>query len=145
MQDNKDLFSDPKHNLITWLRQFSPEDETESFLRSWLGRVLFSGEEAKKQVTVLSGGEKIRATLAKIMLEQANVLLFEDPTNHLDLESISALNDGMTAFPGNILFSSHDAEMLNTVANRLIVIENGKKVYDREQNYEEYMESKLGE
>ena len=145
MQDNKDLFSDSKHNLITWLRQFSPEDETESFLRSWLGRVLFSGEEAKKQVTVLSGGEKIRATLAKIMLEQANVLLFEDPTNHLDLESISALNDGMTAFPGNILFSSHDAEMLNTVANRLIVIENGKKVYDREQNYEEYMESKLGE
>lgn len=145
MQDNKELFSDPKLNLITWLRQFSPEDETESFLRSWLGRVLFSGEEAKKQVTVLSGGEKIRSTLAKIMLEQANVLLFEDPTNHLDLESISALNDGMTAFPGNILFSSHDAELLNTVANRLIVIENGKKVYDKESNYEDYMNEKLGE
>ena len=74
-----------------------------------------------------------------------NVLLFEDPTNHLDLESISALNDGMTAFHGNILFSSHDAELLNTVANRLIVIENGKKVFDKEENYEEYMSEKLGE
>ena len=139
MQDNKELFSDPKLNLITWLRQFSPEDETESFLRSWLGRVLFTGEEAKKNVNVLSGGEKIRANLAKIMLEQANVLCFEDPTNHLDLESISALNDGMTNFPGNILFSSHDAELLNTVANRLIVIEQGKKIFDKETNYEDYM------
>ncbi len=143
MQDNKELFSDSKLNLITWLRQFSPEDETESFLRSWLGRVLFTGEEAKKNVNVLSGGEKIRANLAKIMLEQANVLLFEDPTNHLDLESISALNDGMTSFYGNIIFSSHDAELLNTVANRLIVIKDGKIVFDKEMNYEDYMS--LGE
>lgn len=141
MQDNKELFSDPKLNLITWLRQFSPEDETESFLRSWLGRVLFTGDEALKNVTVLSGGEKIRANLAKIMLEQANVLCFEDPTNHLDLESISALNDGMTNYKGNILFSSHDAEMLNTVANRLIVIDNnGNKVFDKVTTYDEYME-----
>jgi ATPase subunit of ABC transporter with duplicated ATPase domains len=145
MQDNKELFADPKMDLINWLRQYSPEDETESFLRSWLGRVLFTGEEAKKLVHVMSGGEKIRANLAKIMLEQGNVLVLEDPTNHLDLESISALNDGMTAFKGNILFSSHDAEMLNTVANRLIVIDNEKKVFDKEITYEEYMESKLGE
>ncbi|MCR5786608.1 MAG: ATP-binding cassette domain-containing protein [Acholeplasmatales bacterium] len=145
MQDNKELFSDTKMDLINWLRQYSPEDETESFLRSWLGRVLFTGEEAKKLVHVMSGGEKIRANLAKIMLEQGNVLVLEDPTNHLDLESISALNDGMTAFKGNILFSSHDAEMLNTVANRLIVIENEKKVFDKEISYEEYMEAKLGE
>jgi len=142
MQDNKELFSNPSLNLITWLRQFSPEDETESFLRSWLGRVLFTGDEATKNSTVLSGGEKIRCTLAKIMLEQANVLCFEDPTNHLDLESISALNDGMINYKGNILFSSHDAELLNTVANRLIVIEDGKKVFDKETTYEEYMEEK---
>ncbi len=141
MQDNKELFSDKKLNLITWLRQFSPEDETESFLRSWLGRVLFTGDEALKNVTVLSGGEKIRANLAKIMLEQANVLCFEDPTNHLDLESISALNDGMVQYKGNILFSSHDAELLNTVANRIIVIDNnGNKVFDKVTTYDEYME-----
>ncbi len=142
MQDNKELFSNKNLDLIKWLRQYSKEDETESFLRGWLGRVLFRQDEALKNVTVLSGGEKIRADLARIMLEQANVLIFEDPTNHLDLESITSLNEGMKNFKGNILFSSHDAELIQTVANRLIVINNMKKEYDKQTTYEEYIEEK---
>ena len=116
MQDNKEFFSDERLDLINWLRQFSPDDQTESFIRGWLGRMLFSGEESMKKSTVLSGGEKVRCILAKMMLESGNVLIMEDPTNHLDLESITALNEGMTSFKGNILFSSHDAELLETVA-----------------------------
>lgn len=140
MQDNKEFFSDERLDLINWLRQFSPDDQTESFIRCWLGRMLFSGEESMKKSTVLSGGEKVRCILAKMMLESGNVLIMEDPTNHLDLESITALNEGMTSFKGNILFSSHDAELLETVANRIISFE-GNGIKDKMTTYEEYLDS----
>lgn len=140
MQDNKEFFSDERLDLINWLRQFSPDDQTESFIRGWLGRMLFSGEESMKKSTVLSGGEKVRCILAKMMLESGNVLIMEDPTNHLDLESITALNEGMTSFKGNILFSSHDAELLETVANRIISFE-GNGIKDKMTTYEEYHDS----
>lgn len=140
MQDNKEFFSDERLDLINWLRQFSPDDQTESFIRGWLGRMLFSGEESTKKSTVLSGGEKVRCILAKMMLESGNVLIMEDPTNHLDLESITALNEGMTSFKGNILFSSHDAELLETVANRIISFE-GNGIKDKMTTYEEYLDS----
>lgn len=140
MQDNKEFFSDERLDLINWLRQFSPDEQTESFIRGWLGRMLFSGEESMKKSTVLSGGEKVRCILAKMMLESGNVLIMEDPTNHLDLESITALNEGMTSFKGNILFSSHDAELLETVANRIISFE-GNGIKDKMTTYEEYLDS----
>lgn len=140
LQDNKEFFQNENLDLINWLRQFSPEDQTESFIRGWLGRMLFSGEESTKRSTVLSGGEKIRCVLAKMMLEGGNVLLMEDPTNHLDLESITALNEGMTNFKGNILFSSHDAELLETVANRIISFESDG-IKDKMTTYEEYIDS----
>lgn len=140
MQDNKEFFSDERLDLINWLRQFSPDDQTESFIRGWLGRMLFSGEESMKKSTVLSGGEKVRCILAKMMLESGNILIMEDPTNHLDLESITALNEGMTSFKGNILFSSHDAELLETVANRIISFE-GNEIKDKMTTYEEYLDS----
>lgn len=140
MQDNKEFFSDERLDLINWLRQFSPDDQTESFIRGWLGRMLFSGEESMKKSTVLSGGEKVRCILAKMMLESGNVLIMEDPTNHLDLESITALNEGMTSFKGNILFSSHDAELLETLANRIISFE-GNGIKDKMTTYEEYLDS----
>ena len=140
MQDNIEFFSDEIFDLINWLRQFSPDDQTESFIRGWLGRMLFSGEESMKKSTVLSGGEKVRCILAKMMLESGNVLIMEDPTNHLDLESITALNEGMTSFKGNILFSSHDAELLETVANRIISFE-GNGIKDKMTTYEEYLDS----
>lgn len=140
MQDNKEFFSDERLDLINWLRQFSPDDQTESFIRGWLGRMLFSGEESMKKSTVLSGGEKVRCILAKMMLESGNVLIMEDPTNHLDLESITALNEGMTSFKGNILFSSHDSELLETVANRIISFE-GNGIKDKMTTYEEYLDS----
>ena len=140
MQDNKEFFSDERLDLINWLRQFSPDDQTESFIRGWLGRMLFSGEESMKKSTVLSGGEKVRCILAKMMLESGNVLIMEDPTNHLDLESITALNEGMTSFKENILFSSHDAELLETVANRIISFE-GNGIKDKMTTYEEYLDS----
>lgn len=140
MQDNKEFFSDERLDLINWLRQFSPDDQTESFIRGWLGRMLFSGEESMKKSTVLSGGEKVRCILAKMMLESGNVLIMENPTNHLDLESITALNEGMTSFKGNILFSSHDAELLETVANRIISFE-GNGIKDKMTTYEEYLDS----
>lgn len=140
MQDNKEFFSNERLDLINWLRQFSPDDQTESFIRGWLGRMLFSGEESMKKSTVLSGGEKVRCILAKMMLESGNVLIMEDPTNHLDLESITALNEGMTSFKGNVLFSSHDAELLETVANRIISFE-GNGIKDKMTTYEEYLDS----
>ena len=139
-QDNKEYFSS-ELSLIDWLRQYSPEDQTETFIRGWLGRMLFSGEESMKKCNVLSGGEKVRCLFAKIMLESPNVLMFEDPTNHLDLESITALNEGMKKFKGNILFSSHDAELLETVANRIISFNADGTIIDRMTTYEEFIES----
>lgn len=139
-QDNKEYF-EKEYSLIDWLRQYSKEDQTESFIRGWLGRMLFSGEESFKKCNVLSGGEKVRCMFAKIMLESPNVLMFEDPTNHLDLESITALNEGMSNYKGNILFSSHDAELLQTVANRIISFNKDGSITDQMMTYEEFIEN----
>ena len=137
-QDNKELF-DKDLNLVDWLRQYSKEDQTETFIRGWLGRMLFSGEESLKKCNVLSGGEKVRCNFAKLMLECPNILVLEDPTNHLDLESITALNEGMTNYKGNILFSSHDAELLETVANRIISFNKDGSYVDKMTTYEEFI------
>ena len=137
-QDNKELFSSDL-NLVDWLRQFSPDEQNETFIRSWLGRMLFSGEESLKKCNVLSGGEKVRCNFAKLMLECPNILVLEDPTNHLDLESITALNEGMINYKGNILFSSHDAELLTTVANRIIQINPDGSFVDKYTTYEEFI------
>lgn len=139
-QDNKEYF-DKECSLIDWLRQYSKEDQTESFIRGWLGRMLFSGEESLKKCNVLSGGEKVRCMFAKLMLECPNILMLEDPTNHLDLESITALNEGLTAYKGNILFSSHDAELLETVANRIISFRKDGTIIDKMTTYEEFLNS----
>lgn len=126
-------------NLVEWLRQYS-KDQDETFLRGFLGRMLFSGEEALKKASVLSGGEKVRCMLAKMMLNGANVLLLEEPTNHLDLESITALNNGLIDFDGTILFTSHDHQFIQTIANRIVEITpNG--VIDRTMSYDEYLEN----
>ena len=124
-------------SLTDWLGQFSKEKDS-TFLRSWLGRMLFSGEEALKPARVLSGGEKVRCMLSKIMLESGNVILLDEPTNHLDLESITALNKGMINFKGCLLFASSDQELTDTVANRIIKI--GKtKDFDKYLTYSEYL------
>ncbi|MBY7144859.1 ATP-binding cassette domain-containing protein [Virgibacillus sp. NKC19-3] len=125
--------------LVEWLRQYSPEDQTETFLRGFLGRMLFSGEEALKKANVLSGGEKVRCMLSKMMLSGANVLILDEPTNHLDLESIQSLNNGLIRFKGSILFTSHDHQFVQSIANRLIEITpNG--IIDKEMSYDEYVQ-----
>ncbi|MEO1769127.1 ABC-F family ATP-binding cassette domain-containing protein [Candidatus Enterococcus ferrettii] len=129
--------------ILDWLRQYaSKEEDDNTFLRSFLGRMLFSGDEVMKPVNVLSGGEKVRCMLSKLMLSKANVLVLDDPTNHLDLESISALNEGLVAYKGAMLFASHDHQFIQTIANRIIAIsENG--VVDRsETTYDEFLENK---
>ncbi|MEX2461372.1 MAG: ATP-binding cassette domain-containing protein [Paenibacillaceae bacterium] len=126
--------------LVDWLRQFSKEQD-EGFLRGFLGRMLFSGEEALKKVSVLSGGEKVRSMFSKMMLYGANVLLLDEPTNHLDLESITALNNGLVDFDGTILFVSHDHQFLQTIANRIIEI-TPTGIIDKVMSYDEYLESK---
>ncbi len=140
-QNYNSFFDGCELNLVDWIGQYSKEHE-ESFLRGWLGRMLFSGEEALKKAKVLSGGEKVRCMLARMMLTSGNVLLFDEPTNHLDLESITALNNGMKNFKGVILFSSHDHEIMQTTANRIIVL-NKKKDFDKYCTYEEYLETVL--
>ena len=137
--NNDKYFKDCDLSLINWLKQYS-KDQTETFIRGWLGRMLFSGEEALKQAKVISGGEKVRCMLAKEMLSNANVLVMNDPSNHLDLETITSLNKGMINFKGNILFTSHDHEITNTVANRIIEIKDGAKVFDKYCTYDEYLE-----
>ena len=137
-QNNNEYFENCDLNLVEWLSQFS-NDHYEEYLRGWLGRMLFSGEEALKKAKVLSGGEKVRCMLAKMMLEGSNFLIFDEPTNHLDLESITALNNGLSNYKGCMLLTSHDQELMNTVANRIIEI-NDKKVYDRQVTYDEYVE-----
>ncbi|MDT8419740.1 MAG: ATP-binding cassette domain-containing protein [Desulfuromonadales bacterium] len=137
--DNGRYF-DKDLNLIDWLLQFAPT-EGESFARGFLGRMLFSGDEAKKQSTVLSGGEKVRCMLAKMMLTEANALVFDEPTNHLDMESITALNNGLIAYPEVILFTSHDQKFLATVANRIIEFTPGSYI-DRSLTFDEYLESR---
>ena len=135
--DNANYFKDDSMNLVDWLRQYSVEKD-ESFIRGFLGRMLFSGEEALKKCTVISGGEKQRCMFSRMMLSGANVLLFDEPTNHLDLESITALNNGMVEFPGTMLFTCHDHQLTNTVANR--VIELGAKAnLDKLMTYDEFI------
>lgn len=137
--DNSEYFVE-KLPLIDWLRQYAQTDEEreEVYLRTFLGRMLFTGEEAMKTANVLSGGEKVRCMLSKMMLAKANLLLMDEPTNHLDLESITALNNGMSEFQGTILFTSHDHELVNTVANRVIEITpNG--IIDKMMPYDDYL------
>lgn len=125
--------------MVEWLREYS-ENKDETFIRSFLGRMLFSGEEALKHVSVLSGGEKVRCMFSKMMLESGNVLLFDEPTNHLDIESITALNEGLNRFKGVIIMSSHDLELIDTVATRIIEIKDDGKILDYDMNYQEYLE-----
>jgi ATPase subunit of ABC transporter with duplicated ATPase domains len=136
--DNSSFFAGKDENLIDWLREYSEGEKDEQFIRSFLGRMLFSGEEVLKKCSVLSGGEKMRCMFSRMMLQQANLLLFDEPTNHLDLESITALNNGMDDFKGTILFTSRDHELTQTVANRIIEITpNG--IIDKLMPYDEYI------
>ena len=135
--DNTAYFDGVELSLVDWLRQYS-KDQYESTIRGWLGRLLFSGEEALKKACVLSGGEKNRCMLAKIMLSGANVLILNEPTNHLDLEAITALNEGMTEFTGVMLFASHDHQVIQTVANRIIELLPGGLI-DRRESFDEYI------
>ncbi len=137
-QDNSEFFNGCKMSILDWIRQYS-KDETETYLRGFLGRMLFSGDDIYKSVDVLSGGEKVRCMFSRMMLFQSNVLILDRPTNHLDLESITAVNNGLSDFKGNILFASHDHEIVQTVANRIIEISD-KGCYDRMGTYEEYVE-----
>ncbi len=138
-KDNAEYFEGNELSIIDWLRQYS-KDQNETFVRGWLGRMLFSGEEAQKKACVLSGGERVRCMLAKMMLSGANTLLLDEPTNHLDLESITALNNGLINFKGTILFVSHDHQFVQTIANRIIEI-TPKGVIDKLMTYDEYLES----
>ena len=136
--DNSSFFAGKDENLIDWLREYSEGEKDEQFIRSFLGRMLFSGEEVLKKCSVLSGGEKMRCMFSRMMLQQANLLLFDEPTNHLDLESITALNNGMDDFKGTILFTSRDHELTQTVANRIIEI-TPKGIIDKLMPYDEYI------
>jgi ATPase subunit of ABC transporter with duplicated ATPase domains len=138
--DNSEYFDGKDENLVDWLREYSGTDADEQFVRSFLGRMLFSGEEVLKNVKVLSGGEKMRCMFSRMMLQQANLLMFDEPTNHLDLESIEALNNGMKDFKGTILFTSRDHQLTETVANRIIEI-TPKGTIDKLMTYDEYINS----
>ncbi|MEA1967868.1 MAG: ATP-binding cassette domain-containing protein [Thermodesulfobacteriota bacterium] len=127
-------------SLVEWLLQFAPRDEGESFARTFLGRMLFSGEEAVKKINVLSGGEKVRCMLSRMMLSESNVLMMDEPTNHLDLESITSLNDSLLKFQEVVLFTSHDQEFVNTLVNRVIEIIPGG-IIDRLMTFEDYIKS----
>lgn len=139
-KDNSEFFEDCDLNLVDWLRQFSPNDQSESFLRGFLGRMLFSGEEVLKKASVLSGGEKVRCMLSKMMLSGSNVLLLDEPTNHLDLESITALNNGLINYKGSLIFASHDHQFIQTIANRIIEITPAGMI-DKQMTYDEYLEN----
>jgi len=136
-KENNSFFTSGELNLVDWLRQYS-EEKDESFIRGFLGRMLFSGEESQKKSNVLSGGEKVRCMLSKMMLQGGNVQVLDDPTNHLDLESITALNNALRDYPGSLLFASHDLQFIDTVANRIIEL-TPDGIIDRRMNYEEYL------
>ena len=138
-KDNTPYFLDNEDNLVQWLRQFSP-DPQEQYLRGFLGRMLFSGDEVYKPVKVLSGGEKVRCMLSRMMLSGANVLMLDQPTNHLDLESIAALNKGLEAVKCNVLVASHDHQLIQTVCNRVFDFSTDGKLTDRRMTYDEYLE-----
>lgn len=138
-KNHNEYFDDCEYSLVDWLRQFS-EEKSESYIRGFLGRMLFSGDEALKEAKVLSGGEKVRCLLSKLMLSNSNVLIVDDPTNHLDLESITSVNKGLEEFKGVILFTSHDHQFISSIANRIIFIgENG--ILDRKMDFDEFIES----
>ena len=125
-------------SLLDWLREYSKEKD-DTFVRSFLGRMLFSGEEGLKKANVISGGEKVRCMLAKMMLSGANLLILDQPTNHLDMESITALNNGLISYKGVLLFSSYDHQFVQTTANRIIEVTNSG-IVDRKSTYDEYLD-----
>lgn len=140
-KDNSEYFDSCQDSLIEWLRPFAKEGEQyDSDIRGWLGRMLFSGEEALKEASVLSGGERVRCMLCKMMMSGANVMILDEPTNHLDLESITALNEGLMEYKGTLLFDSHDHQFTQTIANRIIEILPGG-IIDREMTFDEYIEN----
>lgn len=140
--DNSDFFKE-NINLVDWLRQFvkTEEERHEEYIRGFLGKMLFSGDEALKSCTVLSGGEKMRCMFSRMMLQKANILLLDEPTNHLDLESITTLNNSLSSFKGTLLLASHDHEMLETVCNRIVEL-TPKGIIDRQMTYDEYLADK---
>ncbi len=142
--DNSSYFDGHKESILDWMRQYS-KDQTETYLRGFLGKMLFSNDAVFKPVNVLSGGEKVRCMFSRMMMFGSNMLIIDQPTDHLDLESITAVNNGMKSFAGNILFSSHDYEIINTVANRIIEILPDGSFVDRTGTYEEYLEYKAGQ
>ena len=136
--DNSEFFEGVQVSLVDWLRQYS-QDQTETFIRGFLGKMLFSGEEALKMANVLSGGEKVRCMFSKLMLTNPNVIMLDEPTNHLDLESIQAVNNGLVAFQGTMLFTSHDHRFIETIANRVIEI-TPSGTYDKEIPFNEFLD-----
>ncbi len=137
--DNSAYFDDCNLSLVDWLRQYS-EEKSESYIRGFLGRMLFSGEEALKEASVLSGGEKVRCMLSRMMLSNANVLMLDQPTNHLDLESITAVNNGLKDYNSNMLFASHDHQFIQTIATRVIDIKADGSIVDKTMTFDEYLE-----
>ena len=137
--DNSDYFNGSEYNMIEWLSQYTKET-TETFMRGFLGRMLFSGDDVYKNVQVLSGGEKVRCMLSRMMLYGSNVLVLDQPTNHLDLESITAVNEGLINFKGNVIFASHDHEFIQTIANRIMEIRPDGTLVDKLCTYDEYIE-----
>ena len=129
-----------EYTIVEWLTQYS-EIKDVTYVRGFLGRMLFSGDDGVKKVKVLSGGEKVRCLLSKMMISGANVLLLDEPTNHLDMEAITALNNGLIKFPGVILFTSHDHQIVQTTANRIMEIVPGGKLIDKITTYDEYLEN----
>lgn len=138
-QDNTPYFDGCDMSILDWMRQYS-KDTSETYLRGFMGRMLFSGDEIFKNVQVLSGGERVRCMLSRMMMFGSNVLLLDQVTNHLDLESIEAVNKGLCAFPGNVIFASHDYEFVQTIANRIIDIGEDGRIKDYSCTYEEYVE-----
>ncbi|MCL2248851.1 MAG: ATP-binding cassette domain-containing protein [Oscillospiraceae bacterium] len=138
-KDNSELFKDGQLSIIDWIRQYS-EDKRESYLRTFLGRMLFTGDDVYKEVRVLSGGEKVRCMLSKLMLSGSSVLLLDQPTNHLDLESVATLNNGLVDFKGNVILTTHDHQLIQTMANRIIEFTNDG-IIDRAMTYDEYVET----
>jgi ATPase subunit of ABC transporter with duplicated ATPase domains len=138
--ENSEFFQNSELDLVDWLRQYAKteEEREEVYLRGFLGKMIFSGEEALKKCNVLSGGEKVRCMLSRMMMKRANVLMLDEPTNHLDLESIQALNNSLKNFKGTVLFSTHDHEFAQTVANRIIEI-TPKGVIDKYATFDEYL------
>jgi ATPase subunit of ABC transporter with duplicated ATPase domains len=142
LPNDKSEYFENNLTLLDWLRQFVPDhytDVDEDFLRGFLGKMLFSGDEILKKTSVLSGGEKVRCMISKMMLQNPNLVMLDEPTNHLDLESITAFNDGMISFPGIVLMTTHDHQFMQTVANRIIEI-TPKGIFDRLSTYDEYLE-----